>query len=87
MEFGILMEKSKVSFIKKKKFTEVYNHRKSVHGISNSNNNLNDSSSHVCKNCFRTFKDVNNYKEHQFQEHQITGKILFAQVNINFMQV
>ena len=28
--------------------------------------------SHMCKDCFRTFKDINNYKEHRFQEHQIT---------------
>jgi hypothetical protein len=26
--------------------------------------------SHLCKDCFRTFKDINNYKEHRFQEHQ-----------------
>lgn len=26
--------------------------------------------SHVCKDCQRSFKDVNNYKEHRFQEHQ-----------------
>ncbi|RNA24510.1 hypothetical protein BpHYR1_006303 [Brachionus plicatilis] len=28
--------------------------------------------SHLCKDCFRTFKDINNYKEHRFQEHSIT---------------
>ena len=27
---------------------------------------------HLCKDCFRTFKDINNYKEHRFQEHSIT---------------
>lgn len=27
---------------------------------------------HLCKDCFRTFKDINNYKEHRFQEHNIT---------------
>lgn len=27
---------------------------------------------HKCKECFRTFKDINNYKEHRFQEHQST---------------
>ena len=27
---------------------------------------------HECKDCSRTFKDVNNYKEHRFQEHQVT---------------
>ncbi|CAF0708236.1 unnamed protein product [Brachionus calyciflorus] len=30
------------------------------------------SASHLCKDCFRTFKDINNYKEHRFQEHHIT---------------
>lgn len=30
------------------------------------------STTHLCKDCFRTFKDINNYKEHRFQEHNIT---------------
>lgn len=28
---------------------------------------------HMCKQCSRSFKDINNYKEHCFQEHQIQG--------------
>lgn len=43
--------------------------------ICASNGNTTSSSNntfHMCKDCFRTFKDVNNYKEHRFQEHHIT---------------
>lgn len=38
--------------------------------INNNNNNNLIRTSHLCKDCFRTFKDINNYKEHRFQEHQ-----------------
>ena len=39
----------------------------------NLSNDLSPASpSHMCKDCLRTFKDINNYKEHRFQEHQIT---------------
>ena len=30
-----------------------------------------NANSYLCQDCFRTFKDVNNFKEHRFQEHAI----------------
>lgn len=44
----------------------------SSHNMSSnaSSNSLMMRVSHLCKDCYRTFKDINNYKEHRFQEHQ-----------------
>ena len=33
---------------------------------------ISQSPSHTCKDCLRSFKDINNYKEHRFQEHKVT---------------
>jgi len=42
--------------------------------ISSSTSSSNMSAQlHKCQDCSRSFKDVNNYKEHRFQEHRITG--------------
>ncbi len=43
--------------------------------INNDNFNLSNlvqTPSHTCKDCLRSFKDINNYKEHRFQEHKVT---------------
>jgi hypothetical protein len=42
----------------------------STKNISSISHNNVIRASHLCKDCYRTFKDINNYKEHRFQEHQ-----------------
>lgn len=42
-----------------------------IHSMPSTSSSGAHSNSYLCKDCFRTFKDVNNFKEHRFQEHHI----------------
>jgi hypothetical protein len=45
---------------------------KNFNTAASPSNSVMVTTTHTCKDCLRSFKDVNNYKEHRFQEHQIT---------------